>query len=84
MRGADLRWQIASRGSLQAPELVRVEATNILRRLELAKQLATAEASAAHEDLMLLEMDLFSLEPINAAEIWRFEGPMPVPNEIVE
>jgi predicted nucleic acid-binding protein len=60
--------QIVSRGSLHAPELARVEATNILRRLELAKQLATAEASAAHEDLMLLEMELFrsSRSPIGS------------------
>jgi predicted nucleic acid-binding protein len=62
--------QVVSRGSLHAPELVRVEATNILRRLELAKQLATAEANAAHEDLMLLDIELFSFEPF-AGRIWE-------------
>ncbi len=62
--------EVLARGSLQAPELARVEATNILRRLELAKQLTTAEASAAHEDLMQLDIELFSFEPF-AERIWE-------------
>ena len=36
---------IVASGSLHAPELVRAEATNVLRRLERAKHIATAEAS---------------------------------------
>jgi hypothetical protein len=36
---------VLARGSLHAPELARVEATNILRRLELAKQLTTPGGS---------------------------------------
>jgi predicted nucleic acid-binding protein len=59
-----------SRGSLHAPELVRVEATNILRRLEMAKQLTTAEANAAHEDLMQLDLELFSFDPFGE-RIWE-------------
>jgi predicted nucleic acid-binding protein len=62
--------EVLSRGSLHAPELARVEATNILRRLELAKQLTTAEANAAHEDLMQLDLELFSFEPF-AERIWE-------------
>ena len=62
--------EVLSRGSLHAPELARVEATNILRRLELAKQLTTAEANAAHEDLMQLDLELFSFEPF-AVRIWE-------------
>ena len=62
--------EVLSRGPLHAPELARVEATNILRRLELAKQLTTAEASAAHEDLMQLDLELFSFEPF-AERIWE-------------
>lgn len=62
--------QVLSRGSLHAPELARVEATNILRRLELAKQLTTAEANAAHEDLMQLDMELFTFDPF-ADRIWE-------------
>jgi predicted nucleic acid-binding protein len=62
--------EVLSRGSLHAPELARVEATNLLRRLELAKQLTTAEANAAHEDLMQLDLELFSFEPF-AERIWE-------------
>ena len=62
--------EVLSHGSLHAPELARVEATNILRRLELAKQLTTAEANAAHEDLMQLDLELFSFEPF-AERIWE-------------
>jgi predicted nucleic acid-binding protein len=70
--GPDGVWAelVLSRGSLHAPELARVEATNILRRLELAKQLTTAEANAAHEDLMQLDLELFSFEPF-AERIWE-------------
>jgi len=62
--------EVLSHGSLHAPELAKVEATNILRRLELAKQLTTAEANAAHEDLMQLDMELFSFDPF-AERIWE-------------
>jgi predicted nucleic acid-binding protein len=62
--------QIVSRGSLQAPELARVEATNILRRLELAKQLSGAEANAAQDDLMQLDLELYSFDPF-ADRIWE-------------
>lgn len=62
--------EILARGSLHAPELARVETTSILRRLELAKQLTTAEANAAHEDLMQLDLELFSFEPF-AERIWE-------------
>jgi predicted nucleic acid-binding protein len=59
-----------ARDSLNAPALARVETTNILRRLELAKQLTTSEANAAHEDLMQLDLELFSFEPL-AERIWE-------------
>jgi len=62
--------EVLSRGSLHAPELAKVEATNILRRLELAKQLTTAEANAACEDLIQLDLELFSFEPF-AERIWE-------------
>ena len=62
--------EVLTRGSLHAPELARVEATNILRRLELAKQLSTPEANAAHEDLMQLDIELFSFDPF-AERIWE-------------
>jgi predicted nucleic acid-binding protein len=62
--------EVLSRGSLLAPELARVEATNILRRLELAKQLTMPEANAAHEDLMQLDLEVYSFEPF-AERIWE-------------
>jgi predicted nucleic acid-binding protein len=57
-------------GSLHAPELARAEATNILRRLERAKLITTPEANGAQEDLMQLDIDLFSFEPF-ADRIWE-------------
>jgi predicted nucleic acid-binding protein len=57
-------------GGLHAPELARVEATNILRRLERAKQITRPEANAAHEDLMQLDLELFSFDPF-AERVWE-------------
>ena len=57
-------------GSLHAPELVRAEATNILRRLERARRITTPEANAAHDDLMQLQMELVPFEPF-ADRIWE-------------
>ena len=55
--------EVLSRGTLHMSELARVEATSILRRLEMAKQLTTDETNAAHEDLIQLDLELFSFEP---------------------
>ena len=57
-------------GPLCAPQLARVEATNIFRRLERAKLITTPEANAAHDDLMQLDMELFSFEPF-ADRVWE-------------
>lgn len=57
-------------GSLHAPELARVEAANVLRRLERAKDITSAEAVAAYEDLMQLNIELFSFEPF-AERVWE-------------
>lgn len=62
--------EILAAGSFYAPELVRVEATSILRRLERAKQITTPEANAAYEDLMQLNLELFSFDPV-AGRIWE-------------
>jgi predicted nucleic acid-binding protein len=61
---------ILAAGPLYAPELVGVEATNILRRLERAKQITGAEANAAHDDLMQLDLDLVAFQAC-AARIWE-------------
>lgn len=70
--GARGAWaeEIVAAGSLHAPELIRVETTNVLRRLERAKQITTAEANAAHDDLMELNLELFSYDPF-ADRIWE-------------
>ena len=56
--------------ALYAPELVRVEVTNILRRLERAKEITTAEANAGYEDLMQLEVELYSFDSFSD-RIWQ-------------
>lgn len=55
---------------LYGPELVCVEATNIIRRLERAKQITTAEANGAQEDLTQLEIEQFLFEPFSG-RIWE-------------
>ena len=64
-----------ARGSLYGPQLARVEATNIFRRLERAKLITTPEANAAQDDLMELDMELFSFEPF-AERIWELRHNM--------
>lgn len=70
--GAHGEWSedILAAGALHAPELALVEATNILRRLERAREITTAEANAAHEDLMQLSLELVSFEPF-ADRVWE-------------
>jgi predicted nucleic acid-binding protein len=62
--------EVLARGSLCAPQLTRVEATNIFRRLERAELITTADANAAYDDLMRLDMELFSFEPF-ADRVWE-------------
>lgn len=62
--------EVLVHGDLVAPHLVLAEATNILRRLEQAKRLTRLEASAAHRDLLRLDIDLFPFEPF-AVRVWE-------------
>lgn len=55
--------KVIETGALYGPELVRVESTNILRRLERAREISTPEANAAFEDLMRLDIELIPFEP---------------------
>jgi predicted nucleic acid-binding protein len=57
-------------GPLHAPEHVYAEVSNALRKLERAKDITTADAIAAHEELLELNLDLFSFEPF-AERIWE-------------
>ena len=58
---------------LIAPELMMVEATNILRRLELAKEISPIESGLAHKDLMRLDVQLFPFNPF-AERIWTLRN----------
>ena len=55
--------------TLVAPELVMVETTNVLRRLELAKELSPLQSGLAQQDLMRLDIQLFPFHPF-AERIW--------------
>lgn len=71
----DGRWaetEIA-RGGLAGPELVLAEASNILRRLELAGDLSRLEAASAHRDLLRLDIDLYPFAPF-AKRVWALRS----------
>ncbi len=70
--GARGTWaeSILASGSLHAPDLVRVEATNVLRRLERAGQISTPQACSAHDDLMQLSIELLAFDPF-ADRVWQ-------------
>jgi predicted nucleic acid-binding protein len=70
--GADGAWaeEILSAAALHAPELAKVEAANILRRLHLARRLTAAEANAAFRDLLDLEIQSYAFDPL-AQRIWE-------------
>jgi predicted nucleic acid-binding protein len=57
-------------GGLYAPMLVQVEAANTLRRLESSGVIAKAEANAAYEDLLQLDLELLPFDPF-AGRIWE-------------
>jgi predicted nucleic acid-binding protein len=62
--------EIIANGVLHAPELVLVETTNILRRLERDRHITDAAANAAQDDLMQLHLELFSFAPF-AERVWE-------------
>jgi len=69
--GGDGMWaeSVIASETLVAPELAMVEATNVLRRLELAKELSTAESGLAQKDLMRLDIQLFPFHPFSE-RVW--------------
>ena len=73
--GDEGRWaEYAIAGDvLASPELALVEATNILRRLELAGELSRFEAAAAHADLLKLDLVLFPFAPF-AERVWALRS----------
>ena len=70
--GAKGAWsqRIIEKGGLYAPQILRVEATNVLRRLERSKGISRQEANAAFEDLIDLDVELHAFEPF-AERIWE-------------
>lgn len=62
-----------STGPLAAPEQALVEATNILRRQELRDILTRLEATAAHRDLLRLDLDLYPFTPF-ADRVWELRA----------
>ncbi len=66
----DWALDVLAAGGLCAPELILVEATNVLRRLERSKAITNLEAEAAHHDLMDLGILLFDFRPF-ADRIWE-------------
>lgn len=73
--GHEGRWaeSALAEGHLAGPELVLVEATNILRRLEQRGDISSIEATTAHGDLLRLEIELFPFAPF-AERIWALRG----------
>ena len=59
--------------SLAAPELVLVEASNILRRLERADEISSLEATASHADLLQLDVELVPFAPF-ARRVWALRN----------
>ena len=70
--GKEGRWaeELLVRDTLVAPELLLVECTNALRRLELRRILTPSEAGAAQEDLLLLNVQLLPFYPL-ANRVWE-------------
>ena len=73
--GAEGRWaeDVVRAGGLVAPHLALVEATNILRRLELEGRLGRMEAGAAAHDLLLFDLELVPFTPF-AERVWELRA----------
>ena len=73
--GQEGKWAEAAlaQGQLVGPELVLVEASNILRRLERSGEITRVEATSAHRDLVRLDIELFPFAPF-AERIWALRG----------
>jgi predicted nucleic acid-binding protein len=70
--GANGSWaeKIIEQDGLYAPEHIRVEAANVLRRLERGKGITEQEANAAFEDLVELDIDLHAFEAFST-RVWE-------------
>ena len=73
--GRDGEWaeSAVAANVLAAPELVLVESTNILRRLERAEIISRVEANGAQADLLGMGIELFAFAPF-ARRIWELRS----------
>ena len=73
--GQEGRWaeSIIEDGGVAAPDLLLVETTNVLRRLEEARDISTLEATSAHRDLLQLDVETFEFSPF-APRIWELRS----------
>jgi predicted nucleic acid-binding protein len=62
--------EVLSGAPLFGPELILVETTNTIRRLERAKRISTLEANSAHDDHMQLDIELLPFRPFSE-RIWE-------------
>ncbi len=69
--GINGQWSVSviSEQLVVGPELLMVESTNILRRLERSENISTLEATSAQQALMKLDLSLYSYHPF-AERIW--------------
>jgi predicted nucleic acid-binding protein len=61
---------ILAAGDLNAPEMLYAQTVNVIRRMESAHRISAADANAAFEDLMRLQLQLHPFEPF-ADRIWE-------------
>jgi predicted nucleic acid-binding protein len=73
--GADGSWarDVLSDGAMLGPELILVESSNIIRRLELIGHMTTSAASVAHRDLVEHEVEVHPFAPF-ADRIWELRN----------
>jgi predicted nucleic acid-binding protein len=62
--------KILEQDELYAPENIRVEAANVLRRLERGREITEQEANASFEDLVELDIELHAFEAF-AGRVWE-------------
>ena len=77
--GRDGRWaesRVAT-DRIAGPELALAEASNTLRRMELARQITPSEAARAQRDLMQLPLRLFPFTPY-AERAWALRGALTI------
>ena len=77
--GRDGRWARSriAMDRIAVPELALAEASNTLRRMELARQITPSEATRAQRELMQLPLTLFPFTPY-AERVWALRGALTI------